>query len=412
MAMDIEPDGLERTGAARGGRWIVTSTAGESVRAFLPHPLPPDPPLKLTAGDHALLSRANIALGRLDGLATVLPNTLLFVYMYIRKEALLSSQIEGTQSSLSDLLAHELDEAPGVPVDDVVEVSNYVAAITYGLDRMQGGFPLSLRLLKEIHGVLLAAGRGSEQTPGEFRRSQNWLGGSRPGNARFVPPPPDRLMECLGPFELFIAGDQLTYGQPEPEAPSLPLLIKIALAHAQFETIHPFLDGNGRLGRLLIPLMLCEDGALRQPVLYLSLHFKTHREEYYDRLQRTRTHGEWEAWVRFFLEGVLSTAQKAVETAQAALALFDRDRKTLQAIGRAAGSTLQVHEALQKQPILSIKKAASLTNLSEPTVSAAFARMEELAMVKEITGRQRDRLYSYAPYITLLAEGTEPLQPT
>ena len=382
-----------------GGSYVVTTTAGEEVRAFVPHPLPPDPPLSLSPGDHDLLDRANRAIGRLDGLAAVLPDTALFIYMYVRKEAVLSSQIEGTQSSLSDLLVHELDEAPGVPLDDVTEVSNYVAAMNHGLSRLREGFPVSLRLLREIHGVLLREGRGSASTPGEFRRSQNWLGGTRPGNARFVPPPPDRLMACLDPLEKFL------HDQPE----RTPLLIKAALAHVQFETIHPFLDGNGRLGRLLITLLLCAEEALAEPILYLSLHFKTHRDEYYERLQRVRTHGEWEEWLRFFLEGVLITSRQAVDTARSALEMFEQHRGAIQTLGRRTSSALQVHSVLKRSAILSIRKAAALSGLTEPTVTTAFGHLADLGIVREVTGRQRGRLYAYRPYLDLLAEGTAPL---
>ncbi len=381
------------------GRYVQTSVGGELVRAFVPCPLPPDPPLALEPGDYDLMERANRALGRLDGLATLLPNTPLFVYMYVRKEAVLSSQIEGTQSSLSDLLQHEADAAPGVPFDDVTEVSHYVSAMDYGLERLRGGFPLSLQLLREIHGVLLSHGRGSESTPGEFRRTQNWIGGSRPGTALYVPPPVDHLMDCLGPLEKFL----------HDEPARTPLLIKAALAHAHFETIHPFLDGTGRLGRLLITFLLCAEDALSEPILYLSLYFKQNREAYYEHLQRVRTHGEWERWLRFFLSGVLATSKQAVATARALLSLFDSDRQRLQSqTGRRAGSALQVHDVLQKHPILTIARAAELSQLSEPTVSAVFYAMEKLGVVNELTGRRRGRLYSYAPYLAILAEGTEP----
>jgi len=384
----------------QAGTYQVTSTAGEAVRAFVPAPLPPDPPLDLRPDDFDLIEQANRAVGRLDGVATVLPDTSLLVYMYVRKEAVLSSQIEGTQSSLSDLLAHEVEEVPGVPLDDVVEVSSYVAAMDHGLRRLREGFPLSLRLIREIHGVLLAQGRGAAQAPGEFRRSQNWIGGSRPGNARHVPPPPDRLPECLDAFEKFL------HDQPQ----RTPLLIKAALTHAQFETIHPFLDGNGRLGRLLITLLLCAEGALTEPILYLSLHFKAHRDEYYERLQRVRTDGEWEEWLRFFLEGVLATARSSVETARHALALFDAHRQQIQRLGRPAGSALQVHAALQRHPLVTIAKTVSLTGLSQPTVSSSFLRLADLGVVREVTGRRRDRLFAYGPYLDLLTEGTEPLR--
>ena len=385
---------------SRLGTYVVTSAGGENVRAFLPPPLPPDPPLDLGSADFDLLDRANRALGRLDGLAAVLPDTALFVYMYVRKEAVLSSQIEGTQSSLSDLLAHEISGELGVPLDDVVEVSSYVAALDHGLERMRGGFPLSLRLIREIHAVLLSHGRGADKAPGEFRRSQNWIGGTRPGTARYVPPPPERLMDCLDAFEKFL------HDQPE----RTPLLIKAALAHVQFETIHPFLDGNGRLGRLLITLLLCAEEALSEPILYLSLHFKTHRDEYYQRLQRVRTHGEWEEWLRFFLDGVLTVSRQAVDTARAILALFDKDRRSLQALGRPAGSALQIHEALQKRPLLDIATAAQFTGLSLTTASTSFTRMTDLGIVRELTGRRRDRLFAYGPYLDLLAQGTEPIR--
>ena len=343
---------------------------------------------------------ANRALGRLDGLTTVLPSTSLFVYMYVRKEAVLSSQIEGTQSSMSDLLLHEVEGSSGVPLDDVEEVSNYVAAMTHGLARLKDNFPISLRLLKEIHGVLLSKGRGSDKTPGEFRRSQNWVGGTRPGNALYVPPPMNELMNCLGPLELFL------HDKPE----RTPLLLKVALAHVQFETIHPFLDGNGRLGRLLITLLLCAEGALSQPVLYLSLHFKKNRERYYECLQQVRTHSRWEQWLRFFLEGVHATSQQAVVTAKALLTLFEQDRQRLsQNTGRRVGSALQLHDVLQKHPIISITTAARLSGLSAPTVSAVLEEMIKLSMVRELTGRQRSRLFCYGPYVDILAEGTEPL---
>ena len=282
----------------------------------------------------------------------------------------------------------------------MVEVSSYVAALDHGLDRMRGGFPLSLRLIREIHGVLLSHGRGADKAPGEFRRSQNWIGGTRPGTARPVPPPPERLMDCLDAFEKFL------HDQPE----RTPLLIKTALAHVQFETIHPFLDGNGRLGRLLITLLLCAEEAISEPILYLSLHFKAHRDEYYERLQRVRTHGEWEVWLRFFLDGVLAVSRQAVDTARAVLTLFEQDRRSLQALGRPAGSALQIHEALQKHPLLDIATAAERTGLSLTTASTSLARMTDLGIVRELTGRRRGRLFAYGPYLDLLAQGTEPIR--
>src|SRR5471030_3204592 len=283
----------------RLGRYVTTLWGGEQVRAFVPPPLPPTPAVRLESIQLAL-ERANHALGRLDGLAPVLPDLSRFIYAYVRKEAVLSSQIEGTQSSLSDLLLFESDEAPGVPVDDVQEVSNYVAALNHGMARLRGGFPLSLRLIREIHEILLLKGRGSEKQPGEFRRSQNWIGGTRPGNASFVPPPPELVLDCMSNLELFLHEDR----------PDLPLLIKAGLIHVQFETIHPFLDGNGRLGRLLITLYLCSQNVLQQPLLYLSLYFKTTRSDYYRLLQEVRETGAWEAWLEYFLEGVTETANQ------------------------------------------------------------------------------------------------------
>jgi Fic family protein len=340
-----------------------------------------------------------LALGRLDGVTVLLPDTRLFLYMYIRKEAVLSSQIEGTQSSLSDLLLFELKEAPGVPLNDVVEVSNYVAALEHGLSRCKDGFPLSNRLIKEIHEVLLREGRGGDKSPGEFRRSQNWIGGTRPGNAVFVPPPPDRIADTMAALELFL------HDRPERS----PILIKAALAHAQFETIHPFLDGNGRVGRLLIPLLLCLEGVLCEPLLYLSLYFKTHRSQYYDLLNGIRVEGDWEVWVSFFLEGVLETAESAVANARRLAEMSVRDRARIQQLGRIAGSSLQVHQSLQKRPISTITSLASETNLSMPTVAKAVQALEDQGIVREITGRRRGRIYSYHEYMDIMNEGTNLL---
>jgi Fic family protein len=382
------------------GQVIRVGSGDDAYQAFVPTPLPPDPPLKLTAADHDLIERANRALGKLDGMTSLLPDTSLFIYAYVRKEALVSSQIEGTQSSFSDLLLYESDQAPGVPMEDVREVSDYVAALDHGLKRLRSGFPLSLRLLREIHGVLLRSGRGSNKTPGEFRRSQVWVGGSRPGNARFVPPPTDKVVECMGALEKFLHGDPV----------ETPTLLKAALAHVQFETIHPFLDGNGRLGRLLITFLLCAEGALSEPILYLSLHFKSRRQEYYDHLQRVRTHGDWEGWVRFFLEGITSTSEEAVSTTRRILALFEKDRRSLETLGRAAASAFRVHEYLQKKPITGIREMEKDLGLTYPTVAGALDRMKKLRIVRELTGFKRNRVFAYAPYVELLSEGTEPIR--
>jgi Fic family protein len=384
----------------QSGRYRISSSPGESVQAFIPDPLPPDPGIELTGDDYELMERANRALGRLDGVTTILPDTELFLYLYVRKEAVLSSQIEGTQSSLSDLLLYENDEVPGVPMDDVVEVSNYVAALNHGLERLREGFPLSLRLLREIHGILLREGRGSQKQPGEFRSSQNWIGGTRPGNAEYVPPPPDKVMDCMGELETFL--------HDEPER--MPTLLKAGLAHVQFETIHPFLDGNGRVGRLLITLLLCVEDALTDPILYLSLYFKSHREEYYELLQRVRTEGAWADWLRFFMEGVKETADQAVEAARSILELFDEDRSRIdENLGRSAGSARRVHELLQRRPVVTTKRAAEQLPMSRPTVTSALDNLEALGIVHEMTGQERYRLYTYSDYFDILEEGTQPI---
>ncbi len=380
------------------GHYIpLPSAGGEKAHAFVPNPLPPIPALELDADLHERIEQSMLAVGRLDGLTTVLPDPGIFLYSYIRKEAVLSSQIEGTQSSLSDLLLFELEGVGGMPLSDVQEVSNYVAAMNHGLKRLQT-LPLSLRLIKEIHGVLLAKGRGSKKEPGEFRRSQNWVGGTRPGNAIYVPPPPDQVLECLGGLEKFLHNDPI----------KTPLLIKAALAHVQFETIHPFLDGNGRLGRLLITLLFCTEGALHEPLLYLSLYFKQHRQQYYDLLQAVRLTGDWEAWLRFFLAGVEETANQAAQTAQALLKLASADEKRIQEIGKAAGSALRVHRLLQRQPILSIASASEELKLSVPTVTASLHHLAKLGIARETTGRHYARTYAYDKYLRILNEGTEP----
>jgi Fic family protein len=382
-----------------GDYLTISTVGGETCKAFVPHPLPPEPSLKLDPAIQEQEDKALLALGRLDSVSTLLPDTSLFLYMYIRKEAVLSSQIEGTQSSLSDLMLFESESSPGVPLDDVQEVSNYVAAITHGMSRLRDGFPMSLRLIKEIHGVLLSKGRGSEKDPGEFRRSQNWIGGSRPGNARFVPPPPDRMSDCMGALEKFLHDDPA----------KTPVLLKAALSHVQFETIHPFLDGNGRLGRLLITLLLCAEGALSEPLLYLSLYFKTHRDDYYNHLQNVRDNGDWESWLRFFLSGVRETAEQAVQTAKILVRQFEEDRKKIQPLGKATGSALRVHHVLQQSPIISITNVARKTGLSFPTARASLIKLEELGIVSVLPKKGRSQLYGYTQYISLLSQGTEPL---
>jgi Fic family protein len=379
------------------GRWEVTSVAGEQVRAFIPTPLPPVPPLVLGGPLQEALESSVLALGRLDGVSALLPDKALFLYAYVRKEAVLSSQIEGTQSSLSDLLLFELDEAPGVPLDDVVEVSNYVAALEHGLARVREGFPLSNRLIREIHSVLLSRGRGSGKDPGEFRRSQNWIGGTRPGNAAFVPPPYTAVADCMAALERFLRA----------ESDGLPVLVRAALAHVQFETIHPFLDGNGRVGRLLITFLLCHAGLLREPLLYLSLYLKQNRATYYELLGRVRRTGDWEAWLAFFLDGVQQTAEGAVSSAQRLAEIFKADRATIEPSGRRAGSALRVHEALKARPILSMAQVCRSTKLSFPTASSAMELLAKLGIARELTGKRRNRLFVYDRYLAALNEGTE-----
>lgn len=381
------------------GSYEITTTSGEQVRAFVPAPLPPDPTPDLTGPRRQLHEQALIACGRLDAITALLPEPDLFLYAYVRREAVLSSQIEGTQSSLSDLLLFELDEAPGVPLDDVVEVSNYVAALEHGLSRLREGFPLSNRLLREIHARLLAHGRGADKQPGEFRRSQNWLGGTRPGNAQYVPPPPQQVEPCMAELERYLHEAGTDHGT----------LVRAALAHVQFETIHPFLDGNGRVGRLLIALLLHNDNVLRQPLLYLSLYFKRSRSEYYRLLDAVRADGDWEAWLDFFLEGVLETAAGAVETAHRLLDLFHDDAEQVRTLGRAAANTLRVFDALRARPVATVNDLADRAGIAYPTAARAVEALQALGIVREITGRRRGRVYAYGKYLDVLNEGAEPL---
>ena len=385
--------------SSRLGRKVTISTAGESTAAFVPPPLPPTPSVELPRL-YRQLENANRALGRLDGVTSILPDTPLFLYMYVRKEALLSSQIEGTQSSLSDLLLFENEEAPGVPIDDVQEVSSYVAAMEHGLERIRAGFPISLRLIRELHDILLSKGRGSSKQPGEFRRTQNWIGGTRPGNALFVPPPPELVMELMSHLESFIHDDKV----------EIPSLIKAGFVHVQFETIHPFLDGNGRLGRLLITFILCAQGILKEPILYLSLYFKSHRSRYYELLQGVRERGDWEAWLEFFLDGITETSLQAADAAREILNLFETDRIHIERLGRPAASALRVHQLLQQKPIINIPDAAKKLGISVPTITKSVQHLEDLRIVREITGKQRGRAFAYSGYLEILSRGTEPLR--
>lgn len=381
------------------GRYITTSTTGETVKAYVPNPLPPDPPLQISTALRRELDKALLALGRLDSVSSYLPDANLLLYTYIRKEAVLSSQIEGTQSSLSDLLLFEMDAVPGVPIADVKEVSNYVSALTHGLDRVRSGFPLSNRLLKEIHAILLSGGRGGQKNPGEFRRSQNWIGGTRPSNAVFVPPPLNEVPNCMGELELFLNNERGIVSGLE----------KAALSHVQFETIHPFLDGNGRLGRLLITLILCVENILTEPLLYLSLYFKSHRNGYYDLLQRVRKDGDWESWFEFFIEAVRLTAEQATGTAKKLSGLADENRKLIQGMGRIAGTSLMVHQSLMVRPLTDSAHLCTATGLVPNTVNKVLKALISAGIVEEVTGRGRNRIYVYRKYLDVMNEGTEPL---
>ncbi len=376
---------------ARAGRY-VTQTTG--YRAFIPAPLPPDPPVRVPGELQALLSDADRALGRLDGSIQTLPNPDLFVYMYVRKEAVLSSQIEGTQSSLQDLLAAEAQVLTPDRPHDVAEVINYVKAMNYGLARLSE-LPVSVRLIREIHGKLLAGVRGSQRTPGELRRTQNWIGpaGSTLAEATFVPPPPQEIAPALGALEQFLH-----------EADDIPLLIKIGLAHAQFETIHPFLDGNGRVGRLLIVFLLCERQVLVKPALYLSHYFKKQRQEYYDRLQAIRDSGDWEGWLSFFLRGVAEVSAEATRTARQILLLREEHRNLItEHLARAAGNGLRLLERLYERPIVSVEQVRSITGTTYVAANQLVHKLVEHGVLRESTGQKRNRRFVYEAYIRLFS---------
>jgi Fic family protein len=377
------------------GKWVNVGRGGGAYRAFVPAPLPPHPELRLDRALSERLAEAETALARLDVLTALLPDVSLFVYAYIRKEALTSSQIEGTQSSYSNLLLYESDLAPGVPLEDVREVSDYVASLEVGLDRLRSKPVWSPALVCELHRVLMRRGRSAAKSPGHLRRSLVWIGGPSPQKARFVPPPADEVPHCVRELTAWLGSRE---GSP---------LIRAALAHVQFETIHPFRDGNGRLGRMLITLLLCTDGLLSAPLLYLSLFFKDRRREYYDLLQAVRLEGDWEGWLRFFLEGVIETAGEATLMTRRTLALFDRDRRRI-----AEGGTtnmLRVFEALQRHPLRAVRDIERELTLTFPTAAAALAGLEQMGIVHELTGQKRNRLYAYRAYVELLNEGTEPL---
>ncbi len=384
-----------RTNNSRSGRYIHQL---QGYSAFLPTRLPPDPPILIEDRLQVLLSKADRALGRLDGSVQTLPHPDLFVAMYVRREAVLSSQIEGTQSSLQDVLAAEARVLSAEAPNDVDEVFNYVQAMNYGLERLEA-LSVSVRLIREIHKRLLAGGRGRHLVPGELRESQNWIGpsGCTLNEASFVPPPPAEVPRLLRELESFLHDDS-----------SLPLLVRIGLAHAQFETIHPFLDGNGRVGRLLITFLLCEREVLLKPVLYLSHYFKRYRQEYYDRLQAVRDSGEWEEWLMFFLKGVYEVSQEATETARKILLLRENHRERIvHAFGRAAGNGHRVLERLYEQPYLTVKTVQSITGSSYPAANSLVKQFVEHRILVEQTGQKRNRVFFYADYIRLFQDGPE-----
>ena len=375
------------------GDYETVVAGGVTCESFVPAPLPPNPPLSLDSKLQGRINQAMLALGRLDAISTLLPDAHLFLYSYVRKEAVMSSQIEGTQSSLSDLMVYEMDGVPGVPMDDVQEVSCYVSALNLGIKRIREECPISYRMIAEMHQVLMTSGRGINRCPGEFRKNQVWIGGHRPDEATFVPAPANRLNDCWAELERFIND------VPQSTDP----LVKAALSHVQFETIHPFMDGNGRIGRLLIPLILVGAKVISEPLLYLSVFFKKHRETYYERLNQVRLTGDWEAWLLFFADAVEETANQAVKTAQQLNALRQKDKARLSELGRQAGSASQIIDALFEQPVASINKLIELTGLTAATIGKVLEVLEQrLQIVKELTGQKRNRVFAYVEYVDIL----------
>lgn len=380
------------------GHYVGSIAGGVKCQAFIPDPLPPKPPLQLSDKLQSRINLAMLALGRLDAISTLLPDAHLFLYSYVRKEAVMSSQIEGTQSSLGDLMVYEMAGSPGVPMDDVQEVSCYVSALNLGVQRINEGCPITFRLLTELHSALMTSGRGINKSPGEFRKNQVWIGGHRADEAVFVPTPANEIANCWADLERFIND------LPEATDP----LIKAALTHVQFETIHPFMDGNGRLGRMLIPLILVSGNVLSQPLLYLSVFFKKHRHTYYERLQQVRLTGDWENWLLFFVDAVSTTATQAVATAQQLNALREQHKPQLQTLGRMASSAQQVLDVLFEKPIANINSIVAISGLTPATVGKVMAKLSqpELALVRELTGQKRNRIYAYTAYIDILNQET------
>jgi Fic family protein len=376
------------------GQYVASIAGGVNCQAFIPAPLPPQPPLQL---DNRLQSRINLAmlaLGRLDAISVLLPDARLFLYSYVRKEAVMSSRIDGAQSSLSDLMLYEMDGVPGVPMHDVQEVSCYVNALELGVRRIREGQPIAFRLLTELHRALMTSGRGINKGPGEFRKNQVWIGGHRADEAIFLPVPANELANCWAELERFLND------VPEATDP----LIKAALAHVQFETIHPFMDGNGRLGRLLIPLILVAANVLSEPLLYLSVFFKKHRQVYYERLQQVRVSGDWESWLFFFVDAVAETANQAVNTAQQLKQLREVDRDRLRSLGRMAPSAQKVLDVLFEYPIANINTLVKNGNITAATAGKVMDKLAQpdLALVRELTGQKRNRVFAYSACIEIL----------
>lgn len=383
------------------GRYEETTASGEPVRAFVPYGLPPsDPPIALEGALEERLSAAERALGRLELAGDLVPSLDWFIYAFMRTEAVLSSQIEGTQATLMDLLSYEAENGSAVrpPNADVEEVCNYLEALTFAREQIasEKGLPLSMRLLGEAHAILLRGARGAQRMPGQMRRSQNWIGGSRPGNAMFVPPPPHLLPDLLTDFEGYIHAEN-----------GLPPLIRAGLLHVQFETIHPYLDGNGRLGRLLVTLLLEHWRLLNRPLLYLSLFFKRHRQEYYRRLNAVRSDGDWEGWLDFFLDGVATIADEAVEAARDLFTIVDDDRRRLLAGSDVNLLAVQVFEKLPSRPMVSIPWVVEALQTSQPRASRAVEALVRAGVLVETTGRKRDRIYAYDAYVKRLKAGSE-----
>ena len=375
------------------GNYITQGCSIEAFKSYVPPRLQPAPKVDLTQL-YPLLEKANIAIAELNSVHQNIPSLELFIQVYLRKEALLSSQIEGTQSTFTDIMLFEYSEKPDVAIEDVEEVSNYVKAVNFGLKRIKEGFPLSLRLIREIHAILLSGGRGVHKLPGEFRRSQNWIGGTRPGNALYVPPPVEELNACLSDFEKFLYDE------------SLPTLINIGIAHVQFESIHPFLDGNGRIGRLLITLILCIKGFLDKPILYLSLYFKQNLKLYYDLLQEVRIYGKWEPWLEFFLNGIYIVSKQAIKASNQINELFANDLSKINKLGRARFSCQQCLHIMQKLPKLTVPILSRILNISQPTARTSLNKMADLNILEKTQDKKKNKIYIYKNYLNILEFST------